>query len=695
MPFEQQFTQAQTGTGFSGGAISNLGETIRKAAMVGVESQLKKKETEMIEQGSRDALFSQQKGLDPELKEVGVFGRLDRAYNAGVEKTYLASIYNDIESEALLALNDPKLKSDPMALSDALSAARQGMVENVLPQVSTQVNEQWQATIDKAVQKSRLSAQQKQIEESNAEFDTTSEIALNKATENFIDGDFQSGLKDLQVFNDTQDALVENGAISERVAEQRKQNARDSVIQSGHLGTIKEVLTDNPTMETVNAAYSEVVNIDKSDIQDMDALQKQAMVDSLYARVNAAAATLNGKKTNIKNMVSDAVAVHKKGQDFKGYQDLEEKVIELGLDDQLGILKESKRQKDVTRSFMQKSLNQQEATVEQLKQTAKSKNDLDLYERLSAAAAETKKALEDRPMEFATEIGLIEPLSPLDLSEDGIDVFLKKRQEQAEIIKGNYKLGGVSPLTSTETDFLVNTMTQGTASQSLGVLEAINDNLSPSESNAVYSQMSKKGASQFAVAGTMAQQTRYTVAENILKGRQLRIEDSNILPGKADVDMAVNSSFDVVYSNNVTMRNAMSESVKSVYATLAQQDGDFSGVMNQDRWDDAVNMVTGGIITYDAVGLSFNSSADNSVIEAPYPNATASDFKDMLMDLTPDRVREMGGVMGFNDDESLKRFVDNLPESKFESRGSGRYTVEVGGLSFLNSEGQPFILDLR
>jgi len=132
------------------------------------------------------------------------------------------------------------------------------------------------------------------------------------------------------------------------------------------------------------------------------------------------------------------------------------------------------------------------------------------------------------------------------------------------------------------------------------------------------------------------------------------------------------------------------DTVMSAYAKLAKDAGDVSKMTNTDRLQQAIDMVTGGIVEYDRPGLG----GTNPKTIAPVPGMTSNQFTDLLDGLTPTDIdeaylptsgRRSGGPA---DIDHIRRYGTLI------ALGNGRYGASINGMPLVRGDGGPFILDL-
>jgi len=303
MPFEQQFTQAQTGTGFSGGAISNLGETIRKAAMVGVERK--------VQQQSADAYVEGQKAglVDGDKRAEGFFGRVDRAYNEGLLSTYKIKVEQDLRN-GLQTLSD-QYSGDAAGFAATSEDFVRGTMDGVDPSFAPEI--QLKASFMRDRYKDQVLNNEREMYRKQS-FDAhtgQAEELSNEAARLFRIGDSEAAMFAQSEAETVINSMESQGFINQAGAIALKENVRNQGIQSTALFNLKEEYDESGEFSAQEFINESSANPPKGVDQDVWG----GVVSKMQAELNrmkAADAAIN--KVLIKEM-EKRVSINN-GQDF-------------------------------------------------------------------------------------------------------------------------------------------------------------------------------------------------------------------------------------------------------------------------------------------------------------------------------------------------------------------------------------------
>ena len=272
---------------------------------------------------------------------------------------------------------------------------------------------------------------------------------------------------------------------------------------------------------------------------------------------------------------------------------------------------------------------------------------------LETADEAIQRSLDDDGYQFAVDQRIVE-FAPININDPST---VQARLDQMDYLKAHYGQE-VSPLTNQEADSLVQTLPMMSPQAKTQLAQAFGD------SQAIWSQLDKKNAGTFAMAGATGDPA---VMENIFKGQQLKAD--KLVPSISAKDYlpAFNDFVDDIYvgQDRTQMLNA---ALNYYYATTKED------TFNTDDFEAAIEAVSGGI-----------GKINGFKLELPR-GVPENDFKDFIDDMSPETVQEFGGVWSMSDAQALEVIKD----AHIISDGSNRYRVIKDGSQLMRNDGQPF-----
>lgn len=240
-------------------------------------------------------------------------------------------------------------------------------------------------------------------------------------------------------------------------------------------------------------------------------------------------------------------------------------------------------------------------------------------------------------------------------------------------------------LTSLEQKQLTDAFGQMNAQEKVAVLGSIVGGLGTDSVNTLNS-LSKKGGSMMALGGQLVMDGAPEAAESIFMGQQVMTQMKEIMPKDTDFNLELNTQLGTAYSGNPLQRKTISQAAKAVYADLARRDGDLSGVIDSSRVEEAVNLVTGGLINYESGKWSLGG--ESSMIEPPVRGMTTDQFEDWIDSLTPSDIDAMGGS-NMNSKDVLRLLKDEaqIESVRVENKTYPVYIIKTPSGAIANKDG--------
>lgn len=229
------------------------------------------------------------------------------------------------------------------------------------------------------------------------------------------------------------------------------------------------------------------------------------------------------------------------------------------------------------------------------------------------------------------------------------------------------------------------------------------------EAKKVLGEVYKKGANEMAFAGSLALQhdgggawSHYLKGSSITSG-----EGKDFLPENSDERKEIATQLlGQVFPDRPAFQNGIIEIAEKIYASMSSEAGDRTGKLNEDRYQAALKMAMGGLITR-------GDSQHESTFVPPHRDMTDKQFQDKLANLTMDDVNAMGGFKG--DVTKMKRKAGYRSSTMVETKVTpeeiladinagkvkihmtpkrGQYWISINNMYVANADGGWFVLNL-
>lgn len=314
---------------------------------------------------------------------------------------------------------------------------------------------------------------------------------------------------------------------------------------------------------------------------------------------------------------------------------------------------------------------------------SRSGQEVRLIERLEKVRDRQRQDFKSDPIQLGIELGLEQPLAPLDLGnrERAIEGF-GQRARAALRLEAHFGRP-VAPLQAREAEQISRILREGDVATRLTILGTMNEGLG-SRATVAMSQIADKGQRQLAYAGAVMRDDG-EAARLLLTGIKQREANKNLVPKDTDflsnkyISRAMEALQDVPEA-----RADVLEAARNIYAGLAAEAGKFDGILDGDLAELAIERATGGVIEWDAgIGVS------GSFVLAPKRGVTEKDFSMWIEKLGEQDIERMGGVAGLKPDDALTQIKK---KSRLKSVGPGRYLVQIGNGYLVRKDGEPFEL---
>lgn len=335
--------------------------------------------------------------------------------------------------------------------------------------------------------------------------------------------------------------------------------------------------------------------------------------------------------------------------------------------------------------------------VEQARQIAKANPSIAgymLYQSMQEQANAQAKQIKDSPLAYAGRVGWSKPPQPLNF--DRPETLAGEMASRADAaVRFNSRMGYMPDiLQAGEMDQVKQLVDFGSSQQKASFIASLGKLPAPAMMSTLKQLASDSQTLPLAMAAKVSADNPQA-AQAIIEGQALLKSDPKLGADKDLREAEWNKALPITDVGNPQIRSAIEEGVNSTYAWLSAQANDMSGAFKKDRYRQALQMVTGGVLDY-----------RGSKVMAPWYGATEGQLTHALNTLTPDDLKGAVTADGAAFPARLLQTqgIGDLIGSgrwRLESAGSqnGKYLIFSGDTTarryLQNSEiGKPFILDL-
>ncbi|WP_437405177.1 hypothetical protein [Sinorhizobium meliloti] len=304
------------------------------------------------------------------------------------------------------------------------------------------------------------------------------------------------------------------------------------------------------------------------------------------------------------------------------------------------------------------------------------------------------QALKDDPLGYGMNRRIVSPLPPLDLTQpDTWAQSFQAYQNGVDVLRARGEVGNISALRPQVQAQVQRALATSTPQESVQLLGSMAQNLSPETYQATLNKIAATGEGKATAAAGALVKENPDAAEGILRGKVLLRENPRLAPSKTDANLSAiegvlpTTAFAPALEGS---RQSLLEAATARYADLSHQSGDTSGELSDERMQQAITEVTGGLV-----------DMNGSPVIAPRYGMTQDDFDKTLSSLSDQDL--MGAVTTSG---QPMRISDLRNEGRLRAVADGRYVLEFGSTDdpryvirqpSPGSYGQPlaFVLDLR
>ena len=595
-------------------------------------------------QGQQAGLEQQKSGGQLELKEETFIGGISKkAFNSAAREGYVKSLENDIR-EGINTISTDNA-DNLMGFNDAINAFAKTTLNNVDPSIRAQV----ELSIDAKVSNNRpriAAAESKELERiANDENEAAADGSRMDAVDAAYEGNGEAAAHAMAIATDS----ITQRTDTDSKAKQDAIKQLNTEVKEAQLSKSIDTVYDS---EGGNAAISMVEKLKKP--AGMELSSWESFIASQRANVNRKDARKKAQEAIDLKLGAQQLQKYKTAKSLGFSVDPKEEAqlnnLVAGTD-----LQKKKRIIDETAQFSVMSSNDRRSVLSAA-QTG-SLDDVDGFAAAFKADQEINKLAQEDGYSLGVKQGLV-PATTLDINDPE---SFSVRLDQAELLSSHYNVD-VSPLSDGEATALSDSIPNMTPDEKIFLATTL------SQSPAIWGQLDKKNAGQFAMAGATGD---YPVMSAIFKGQELLKQKLVKAPKQGDYLSDFNDYVEGVYGPKD--RKAILDAAISHYSftSSAAIDGDY----DSGDFESSIEAVTGGI-----------SKVNGYKVALPR-GVSDDDFDDFIDELQPETIEGMGGVANYSNDEAIKA----IQRGRIRSIGDNQYMVETDGGTLFGDNGEPFI----
>lgn len=303
-----------------------------------------------------------------------------------------------------------------------------------------------------------------------------------------------------------------------------------------------------------------------------------------------------------------------------------------------------------------------------------------------------QKELADHPGYSAARRGWIAaPPAPLNPSNpQALAAGMQQRDAMATAIATHTGNASQSALQPADLDQVKSLMTNGDTNQKLGLISSFGQ-LSKPTLDATLKQLGSDATTRPLAMAAKVAMDNPEAAKAIVEGQALLKAEPKLGADKDLRETQWAKTLPIADLKDPEIREAISDSVNAVYASLSAKANDMSGAFKKDRYNEAVKLVTGGVLDF-----------RGSKIIAPWYGATDSNLSSAVASLTPaDLAGAVAGDGTAFPASMLKPSLGGVFSSgryRLETLGNGKYLIFSGddaARRYIQKQGGgAFVLDL-
>lgn len=587
------------------------------------------------------------------------------AFNKGAQQAYFTSVGMDIRD----ATDEKRLKfkADPVQFENQFNQYSKGLLDKVPPSLRPHVEMELNSRKSEALRQIKPAYEAKQRGQQKVTVLSGLE-GFGRDYENaWRRGDVKSAQEAFDRFSIGTAAALENGLITPESAVARMENLRIEGEKQTVLGEFDRTVESGG----IEAGETFIKSFKKS-VKDIDPDLKDSIVARLESDVSGFKADARVRDTELAKKTGDVVSVIEKGYEPNGLEALRNEVKGTRYATELDA---ALADRDYIQAFAKQPPETQDSDLAQLSEKGQTKRSASLLARLEKTAAHAQTALENDAMGHAIDVGAVNAPASIDLSAALEDLMAAAQLRNSAVLKIEeiYKRPAL-PLTAREMGQLEGLLQTGTAQQKTQILGTLTQGFGEKNVREIARKLAPKQPA-FAMAAILSGEDPDT-AKQILIGEEVLAADPKLKPKPTDWALHAENYFENAFAHAPRNKTRAIEAALSIYAGEISIEGKPTEAFDPDRFDDALNRVTGGIV---------EDYHGNKIIP-PVRGMNQSDFEKFLDTITEEDLKQfsIGGVLPTYKGGSPVDVEYLLDKATFINYAPGQYRIHLSSGQTLN-----------
>ena len=345
----------------------------------------------------------------------------------------------------------------------------------------------------------------------------------------------------------------------------------------------------------------------------------------------------------------------------------------------------------MTGDYSTETLAGMQRQMQEIEADGVSVDERDKLDLMRARYEKTVEGLKTDPISMASKRGAIPAIEPLDMANpNSFAIGLVERQRSVSLTERRYGITDAAALTADEVDVATKMLATAPTEQRVQMLSAMSQSLKPQTYMATMAKIADKSGPVLGIAGGLYAKNP-DVAESVMRGSELLKITPALVPKDSDLNKQLTQNslpYQAFAFGMDAARSGFLEAARARYADLSSESGDTTSEYSEDRMNQAVKDVTGGLVEFNGASMF-----------PPEYGMDQSSFDTMMASLNE---RDVEGAQTSSGTMISAEVIRD--RGQLRSIGEGRYLVQLSNASrgpgavslpyVTTASGRPFILDL-
>lgn len=579
---------------------------------------------------------------------------------------------------ARLAQIGSEYRYDPDTFVAQAQKEKDKWLKNVNDRHKAWFNEQWESSINGFSSTINANKLKQDYDRQEETFLSRSDELRTKAMNAISHGDMATYAQLTAEWQANENYMYDKGFMGIEKKISRNKDYIDTGLIQQNLGIARSMFN---SPENLNSYLKKV---EKSSQYSPE--QKRSIKNNILSEYNTHLAERRVANAGIVSQANFGIEAYKMGIEPQGFDfdDTMAKLKNAGETEKAAQLQAIYDLKNDMAGFTQLAPAQMATTLDDMKKSAKSQEDLARIKIFEQAGQNAVKEIEADPLNYAIGHNIVKDAG-LDLTKpETFDL----RQRNGEIVREKYGLDYTPIMTKSEVKAISNSLQKADSNQKAAMVATISNAFGENADN-IFGQIAPKNP-ELAIAGKIFKQ-RPDVAASIIEGKNIADNESGFAPQK---NMDLYNAFGEL---DEALSNFSTEDVAAVkQAVLAQTtylnkknnifadgDADTEDKLDEDRFKQAISDVLGGKIERVKHASQWFGGSYNVVLPE---NTSRNNFEDWVENLKDSDI----GKAYLGDYSVTAQDVKDKGQLKYNDDDT--YTVTINGVPVVKADGNPLVL---